>query len=284
MEGRDKDKRKNSSINLNILFNLLKNETYSKFTKHRRVFSSFFSNPNFETIQNNISKSDIKENEDFSQMIMKKFDDIKNYFISLFQDQIIKINKNYNNFINQIIAFISSKEKIVANITEPERNIKEILKYITKNIFENLLNTMEIYCNIFNNIENNFTLLNTFLEKKILINNPKQIEIFLINNSKLIENCSIITKFNFIELDIKNINSINYYKSYIKYLSQKKIEIEGNIKNCKIKKEDMQNGLSIIEKNFSIIEKLKLEGINNGEFFSLLGNIQINLAEKKRIV
>ena len=41
-------------------------------------------------------------------------------------------------------------------------------------------------------------------------------------NYKLIENCSIINKFNFTELDTTNLNKIDYYKFYIKYLSQKK--------------------------------------------------------------
>jgi len=101
-------------------------------------------------------------------------------------------------------------------------------------------------------------------------------------NYKLIENCSIINKFNFTELDTTNLNKIDYYKFYIKYLSQKKFEIEGFAKNNLIKKEDLQNCIRFIMENFSGLEKLKLEGINNNEFLSILENIEINIKNSNK--
>ena len=141
---------------------------------------------------------------------------------------------------------------------------------------------MEICENIINNIEQNFKLLNIFFEQSTMINTQRQTENFLMTNYKLIENCSIINKFNFTELDTTNLNKIDYYKFYIKYLSQKKIEIEGFAKNYLIKKEDLQNGIRFIMENFSGLEKLKLEGINNNEFLSILENIEINIKNSNK--
>ena len=66
--------------------------------------------------------------------------------------------------------------------------------------------------------------MNVFFEQNNIIDNKKQAENFLIKNSKLIENCSIVNKFNFKEIDIKYLNQVDYYKFYIKYLSEKKKE------------------------------------------------------------
>ena len=72
-------------------------------------------------------------------------------------------------------------------------------------------------------------------------------------------------------------NTIDYYNYYIKYLSQKKIEDEGIAKNYSLTKNDLQNGIRFILENFSNLEKLKLEGIKNNDFWSILQNIDINV-------
>ena len=110
-----------------------------------------------------------------------------------------------------------------------------------------------------------------------MINNQKQTEDFLLTNYKLIEKCSIVNKFNFTELDSTKLNKIDYYNYYIKYLSQKKIETQGIAKNYLLTKDDWQNGLRFILENFSSLEKLKLEKINNNDFRSILENIDINI-------
>jgi hypothetical protein len=115
-----------------------------------------------------------------------------------------------------------------------------------------------------------------------MINTKKQAENFLISNFRLIENCSILNKFNFTELDTTNLNKIEYYKFYINYLSQKKIEVEGNTKNYLIKKENLQNGIVFLMENFSGLEKLKLEGITNNDFISILKNIDINIKNRNK--
>ena len=49
-----------------------------------------------------------------------------------------------------------------------------------------------------------------------------------------------------------------------------------------MKKEDFQNGKNFIFSNFSILEKLTLEGINHNEFISILQNIEANIQNNKK--
>ena len=83
-------------------------------------------------------------------------------------------------------------------------------------------------------------------------------------------------------MDTTNLNKIDYYKFYIKYLSQRKIEGEECAKNYTIKKEELQNGIGFIMENFSILEKLKLEGMGSNDFESILQNIEINIKNNKK--
>ena len=223
---------------------------------------------------------DIKENEKFSDIIIKKFDELKSNFSSSFnKDQIIKKFEEYK---KKILSFIDDKEKNIENLLNPLISKKSILKYVSENIFKKIDNTLEILDNIINNIEQNFKLLNTFFEQNIMINNQKQAEIFLIKNSKLIENCSIVNKFNFREIDIKNLNQIDYYKFYFNYINQKKIEEKSIPNKYLLKKEEWEKGIKFIKENFSGFEKLKLEGINNDDDFkSILNNIVININTKR---
>ena len=227
---------------------------------------------------------DIYENENFSKNVMKKFDELKTYFFSLFnkyQDQIIQ---NYEEFKKNLLCFIDDKEKKFENLFDPLISQKSIFKYSCNNIFKKIDNTLEILNNIINNIEQNIKLLNVFFEQNNIIDNKKQAENFLIKNSKLIENCSIVNKFNFKEIDIKYLNQVDYYKFYIKYLSEKKKEKKEISKNFLLKKEKWKEGIEFIQKNFSFLEKLKLEEINNDdEFKSILKNIVLNIKDKNEI-
>ena len=283
MSENEKFKRKNTSINnCNTLSNLFKEYSNISSKKDLRLQSISYSESNDDNLRENILEPEINENEEFSQIITKKLDDIKNNSISKFQNEINKININYNNFKDKILNFISSKEKIISNVIEPEKNNKCILKYATQNIFKKLNTTIEICKNIINNIEKNFELLNIFFEENSFINSQKQVENFLVNNYKLIENCSLVNKFNFTELDTTNLNKIEYYAYYRKYLSQKKIEVEGIAKNYTIKKEDLQNGIRFILENFISLEKLQLEGVNNNDYVSILENIGICISRAKK--
>ena len=273
----------NNNTNINLLSELFKDYRKSISKKDTRLRSVTFSN----VIDDNFRKDfydlgDEKDNIDFSEMIKIKLDEIKNSSISQFQNYIDNVNKKYDEFKNKIVDFIESKKRKLSDFEDPLNNKAFILKYAKQNIFIKINNIFEIYDNIINSIEKNFELLNLFYENSILMNSKKQIEDFLINNSNLIENCSVVSKFNFTKLDTSNIKEIKYYKYYINYLSQKKIEDEEEVMQYILKKDDMKNGLGFIKENFSLLGKLTLKGIITEDFDNVLINISENMKKNQK--
>ena len=275
-------KERNSSISFNTLSNLFREYSILESKNFVRLQSVSFSDLNINNLRKNYFDMDINGNEEFSNIINKKRDELKNDSISQFHNDINKIDQNYDEFKNKILSFINSKEIKISKVSGIQKSSKGILRYASQNIFNKINNIIEICSNIINNIEQNFNLLNSFLEQSNLINSKKQIEKFLISNSNLIENCSIVNKFKFEELDTTKLNKNDYYNFYIKYLSQKKIESDKIAKKFLMKKEDFQNGKNFIFSNFSILEKLTLEGINHNEFISILQNIEANIQNNKK--
>ena len=274
----------NNNTNINLLSELFKDYRKSISKKYTGLRSVTFSN----VIDDNFRKDfydlgDEKDNIDFSEMIKIKLDEIKNSSISQFQNYIDNVNKKYDEFKNKIVDFIESKKRKLSDFEDPLNNKAFILKYAKQNIFIKINNIFEIYDNIINSIEKNFELLNLFYENSILMNSKKQIEDFLINNSNLIENCSVVSKFNFTKLDTSNIKEIKYYKYYINYLSQKKIEDEEEVMQYILKKDDMKNGLGFIKENFSLLGKLTLKGIITEDFDNVLININENMKKNQKI-
>ena len=273
----------NNNTNINLLSELFKDYRKSISKKDTRLRAVTFSN----VIDDNFRKDfydlgDEKDNIDFSEMIKIKLDEIKNSSISQFQNYIDNVNKKYDEFKNKIVDFIESKKRKLSDFEDPLNNKAFILKYAKQNIFIKINNIFEIYDNIINSIEKNFELLNLFYENSILMNSKKQIEDFLINNSNLIENCSVVSKFNFTKLDTSNIKEIKYYKYYINYLSQKKIEDEEEVMQYILKKDDMKNGLGFIKENFSLLGKLTLKGIITEDFDNVLINISENMKKNQK--
>ena len=273
----------NNNTNINLLSELFKDYRKSISKKYTGLRSVTFSN----VIDDNFRKDfydlgDEKDNIDFSEMIKIKLDEIKNSSISQFQNYIDNVNKKYDEFKNKIVDFIESKKRKLSDFEDPLNNKAFILKYAKQNIFIKINNIFEIYDNIINSIEKNFELLNLFYENSILMNSKKQIEDFLINNSNLIENCSVVSKFNFTKLDTSNIKEIKYYKYYINYLSQKKIEDEEEVMQYILKKDDMKNGLGFIKENFSLLDKLTLKGIITEDFDNVLININENMKKNQK--
>ena len=273
----------NNITNINLLSELFKDYRKSISKKYTGLRSVTFSN----VIDDNFRKDfydlgDEKDNIDFSEMIKIKLDEIKNSSISQFQNYIDNVNKKYDEFKNKIVDFIESKKRKLSDFEDPLNNKAFILKYAKQNIFIKINNIFEIYDNIINSIEKNFELLNLFYENSILMNSKKQIEDFLINNSNLIENCSVVSKFNFTKLDTSNIKEIKYYKYYINYLSQKKIEDEEEVMQYILKKDDMKNGLGFIKENFSLLGKLTLKGIITEDFDNVLINISENMKKNQK--
>lgn len=274
----------NNNTNINLLSELFKDYRKSISKKYTGLRSVTFSN----VIDDNFRKDfydlgDEKDNIDFSEMIKIKLDEIKNSSISQFQNYIDNVNKKYDEFKNKIVDFIESQKRKLSDFEDPLNNKAFILKYAKQNIFIKINNIFEIYDNIINSIEKNFELLNLFYENSILMNSKKQIEDFLINNSNLIENCSVVSKFNFTKLDTSNIKEINYYKYYINYLSQKKIEDEEEVMQYILKKDDIKNGLGFIKENFSLLGKLTLKGIITEDFDNVLININENMKKNQKI-
>ena len=273
----------NNNTNINLLSELFKDYRKSISKKYTGLRSVTFSN----VIDDNFRKDfydlgDEKDNIDFSEMIKIKLDEIKNSSISQFQNYIDNVNKKYDEFKNKIVDFIESQKRKLSDFEDPLNNKAFILKYAKQNIFIKINNIFEIYDNIIKSIEKNFELLNLFYENSILMNSKKQIEDFLINNSNLIENCSVVSKFNFTKLDTSNIKEIKYYKYYINYLSQKKIEDEEEVMQYILKKDDMKNGLGFIKENFSLLGKLTLKGIITEDFDNVLINISENMKKNQK--
>ena len=238
------DNQKQTQTDFNTLSNLFKEYQNSSTKNYSRLSSVSYSNEDVNNFREDFYDFDIKEEEEFSKYIMKKLDLMKKKSIEYFENNIKKIEEIFEKFKIRISSFINNKERKISDVKNLLNNRQSILKYASENIFKKLNNIIKICDNIINNIEKNFELLNIFFDQKHILDSRKQIENFLINNSKLIENCSVINKFNFTEIDTTNLNKIDYYNHYLKYLSQKKIEDEESVKNFVIKaKEDYNSSL-----------------------------------------
>ena len=273
----DNNNINNSNINNNILSNLFKEYRKSKVKNFARLKSVSFSNivaDNFRKDFYDLGKEN--NNIDYAEMIKKKLEEIKISSTSQFQNCIDNINLKFEGFKDNIITFIESKERKMSMFENDLNNKDVILNYAKQNIFNKINNIFQICDNIINCIEKNFELLASFYTQSNLIDSQKQIERFLINNTTLIQNCSIVSKFNFADLDINNIKKINYYKYYINYLSQLKIEDEEEIRHYTIIKEELPNGLGFITENFSLLDKLTLSGLVSNDLdkiFNTIGSI-----------
>ena len=267
----------NNINNNNILSNLFKEYRKSKVKNFARLKSVSFSNivaDNFRKDFYDLGKEN--NNIDYAEMIKKKLEEIKISSTSQFQNCIDNINLKFEGFKDNIITFIESKERKMSMFENDLNNKDVILNYAKQNIFNKINNIFQICDNIINCIEKNFELLASFYTQSNLIDSQKQIERFLINNTTLIQNCSIVSKFNFADLDINNIKKINYYKYYINYLSQLKIEDEEEIRHYTIIKEELPNGLGFITENFSLLDKLTLSGLVSNDLdkiFNTIGSI-----------
>ena len=163
---------RNSSINFNNLSSLFKEYTISEMN-FNRLQSISFPDTNVENFRKNFFDLNINKEEEFSEIITKKLDQIKTNSYSEFKNCMEQMNKNFDKFKDKLLSFIDSKEKKISNVPEPEKSNKSILKYATQNIFKKINNTMEICENIINNIEQNFKLLNIFFEQSTMINTQR---------------------------------------------------------------------------------------------------------------
>ena len=110
----------------------------------------------------------------------------------------------------------------------------------------------DIYDNIINNIEHNFELLNIFLNENELINMQNPLEDFLLKNVNMIYHSSILSGFNFEEINTTNISGINYYNKYLEYLNSEKMN--KTIKSFTLSKDNIEAGIQFIKTNTGIKE------------------------------
>ena len=235
-----------------------------------------------EDINNNIRKYSIDDfkinsNEVFINVINTNLEEVKKNSFSMLATSINKYKSCYEQYQKKMLRFIEIKGGNLYRVVN--NNIKNdvILDYAVNNIFKRINNIIEIYENILNNIESNFKVLNEFLEKNEFINQKKPIECFLNNKINDIINCSLINKFNFNQIDNKNISINNYHKHYLNYLREEKNYEIG--KTFTLKKEEMKNGLSFIRENLVSIKKLQMKGIETEDFDEVLDKI---LAHQKK--
>ena len=273
----------NNNNNANLLSSLFLNykQNNGKEEPFKRSFSVILDNGMAK--RNNINDLDIQNNDDFTQIINAKLDEIQKKTESQFKDFIKKYTECYNKYKNRIIDYLKMKENNISKVIPNPPNSDNLLPYAVQNIFNKIIDLTEIYDNIINNIEDNFIVLNEFLMQNDLINRQKPLEDFLINNSSKISKSSLLSKFNFDEIDTSNISKINYYNKYLQYLDS---EIIGDlIKSYTIKKDNIQEGLEFIKKknelkNINIIDvnKEDLPTIINTitQNKSLLDSIEIN--------
>ena len=201
------DNQKQTQTDFNTLSNLFKEYQNSSTKNNSRLSSVSYSNEDVNNFRKDFYDFDINEEEEFSKYIMKKLDLMKKKSIEYFENNIKKIEEIFEKFKIRISSFINNKERKISDVKNLLNNRQSILKYASENIFKKLNNIIKICDNIINNIEKNFELLNIFFDQKHILDSRKQIENFLINNSKLIENCSVINKFNFTEIDTTNLNN-----------------------------------------------------------------------------
>ena len=116
---------RNSSINFNNLSSLFKEYTISEMN-FNRLQSISFSDTNVENFRKNFFDLNINKEEEFSEIITKKLDQIKTNSYSEFKNYMEQMNQNFDKFKDKLLSFIDSKEKKISNVPEPEKSLSRI--------------------------------------------------------------------------------------------------------------------------------------------------------------
>ena len=203
-------------------------------------------------------------------MILAKLDEIEKKSESIFTNSINQYKICYDEYKKRIIEYLKDKEKNISKAIENQKNNANLLKYACHNIFNKINHLTEIHDNIINNIENNFELLNIFLNEKNLMNKQKPLEDFLINHSTMIYYSSVLSRFNFEEIDISKISKINYYNKYLEYLnSEKKDE---SIISYRISKDNIETSLKFLESS-SGIKTINVKDVTSENLIKIINAI-----------
>ena len=226
----------------------------------------------------------IETNIDFSQTILTRLEEIKNNSLDRINELINNFKNSYENYKKNISDYLDNSKNNLFKVFDRPSNDQILYKYISKNIFNKIKNILEIYDSIFNNIEDNFELLNKYLSQREMIEKKNTLENFLNYYFEEITNSSIISKFNFEEIDPLNIFQKNYYKDYLNLLNKEKKQ--PSIKTFTIKKEEncgITDNISFIKDNYNRFKQLYLQGIDTSQLNSILDAFPDNQMKLKKI-
>ena len=221
--------------------------------------------------KNSIFNLNINKQDDFSQIIIARLDEIQKNTKKTFDNLINNYNICYNEYKTIISEHLKNKEKNISKVIKgAPNNNNNFLQYAVHNIFLKIDNCLEIYDNIICNIEDNFELLNKFLKKGDLMNGRNTVENFLIKNSEDIFNCSLLSKFNYEEINTLNISKYKYYNMFLQYLNaENKNEF---IKSYTIEKDNVTEGINII-KEIHGLKNLLIKDIDGDNLVNILSII-----------
>ena len=262
---------------LSVLFNNYQNLNQEEKKNIHRISISNFRDKKTALLDD----ININENDDFSKKITEKLEGIKNNTLEKFENLMTTFKLSYEEYIKKISRYIIQKEVNLSKINIENINDETILKYVVNNIFKNLNDINEVYDNIINNIEDNYKFLSEFLQKNELINLKNIKENFLKTYHKDIIKCSILSKFNFKEIDLSQITKISYYNNYLNYLKDEKYE--GLVRTFTLKQGEMKKGMFFIKENFSFLQTLNIQGIEANEFKTIIKNMADNSAKYDNI-
>ncbi len=223
--------------------------------------------------RNSIYDLNINLNDDFSNIILAKLDEMQKNTETQFTNLFNQYENCFNDYKKRIIDYLKKAENNISKVIQEPPNNDNLLQYVDRNIFNKINCLTAIYDNIVNNIESNFDLLNKFLMEKDLIIKQTPLEDFLFNNSEMIYNCSLLTKFNFEEINTTNISKINYYNKFLQFLnSEKKYE---SIKSYIIKKDNIKEGIEYIKKK-SELKNIYINDVGEENFPTIINTITKN--------
>ena len=222
---------------------------------------------------NSVFDLNIKKNDNFINIILAKLDEIEKKSEMIFTSLINKYKDCYDKYKERIIYYLKKKEEDMNRVIGNQENTENLLKYACHNIFNKINNLTEIYDNIINNIEHNFGLLNKFLNENELINMQNPLEDFLLKNVNMIYRSSILSGFNFEEINTTNISRINYYNKYLEYLNSEKMNKP--IKSFTLSKDNIEAGIQFIKTNTGIKE-INIIDVSNENLKSIIKTINKN--------
>ena len=270
-----------SFTNLNNLSNLYKsyihrNTLKGDTIKRRR---SIFFNPR---IKKSGSTKEVEQflNEDFddninlNNIIKEKIYDAKGDLLQYLEETKNKLEKKYNNFINNINKLLMKKEKQLSKILVGNDVGDNFINYANNNLFKQLDDILEIHNYIFNALEDIFNLLYSLLEQCNLFNQKKPIEYFIYNNISDILNSWLLNKFDCHQIDLsKIISNKKHSELFTGYFSKLENNEYSSISLNKYNKQNYPLEIELFKKNINNVRKINFIGLNKDDIINICDEI-----------